>query len=99
MYHVEWFNSKGKPGEMEALLKRVLTYWRCRGFEVWAFARQYALGPKEFCLVTKMEEFGDIDDWAERAQGEPAGEALMIELVSMVDDIQAAVVDEIAPPD
>ncbi len=96
MYHVEYFNSKGKPGEMEALLKQVLSYWRCRGFEVKVYQRQYSLGPKEFCLVTKMEEIGDMDDWAEKAQSEPDGQALMIALTSMVSDIEAGVYDEIA---
>lgn len=95
MWHVETFNSRGRPGEMEQVLKRALGYWRGRGFTVRVFVTQYALGPAQFWLLTKLDRFGDLDKWPQMATGEPEGEALMQELLSLADSMTASVVAEL----
>jgi len=40
MWHVETFNSRGRPGEMETVLRRALIYWRSRGFTVRVYVTQ-----------------------------------------------------------
>jgi hypothetical protein len=95
MWHVETFNSRGKPGEMEAILQRTLRYWRSRGFNVKVFVTQYSLGPAEFWLCTEMESFGALDRWPEMATGEEEGRQLMGELLGMAQGFRASVIKEL----
>lgn len=95
MWHVETFNSRGKPGEMEALLRRTLTYWRSKGFNARVFVTQYSLGPAEFWLCTEMESFGDLDRWPEMATGDDEGRTIMGELLSMAEGFKASIVKEL----
>lgn len=95
MWHVETFNSRGRPGEMEAVLRRALTYWRNRGFTVRVYVTQYSLGPAQFWLLTKLDRFGDFEKWPAMATGEPEGEAIMQELLSVAEDMTASVVSEL----
>ena len=67
MWHVETFDSRGAPGEMEALLEhRLLPWFRSRGFTVHAFITQASLGECQYWLATEMTSFADIDTWPER---------------------------------
>jgi len=94
MWHVETFDSRGEPGEMEALLRdRLLPYFRERGFNVRAFATQASLGERQFCLATEIERLGDIDGWPARAGAE--GAAIIAELLRMAVGIKASVVAEL----
>ncbi len=94
MWHVETFDSRGPPGEMEALLReRLLPYFRQRGFNVRAFSTQASLGPRQFWLMTEMERFGDIDDWAARAGEE--GAAIITDLLTLAVGIKASVIAEL----
>ena len=94
MWHVETFDSRGEPGEMEALLRdRLLPYFRTRGFNVRAFATQASLGERQFWLATEIERFGDIDEWPARAGDE--GNAIIADLLRLAGDIKASVVAEL----
>lgn len=95
MWHVETFNSRGKPGEMEAILKRALSHWRSRGFNVKVFVTQYSLGPAEFWLCTELETFGDFEKWPEMATGEQEGQEIMAHLLGMAQGLTASVVREL----
>jgi hypothetical protein len=99
MIHLEGFNSRGKPGEMEELLGRLIPYWRTRGFEVHVYARQYSFGNKEFYLSTWIDSMGDIDGWEKIAQGEEQGQKLMAEMVALATDFEAIVIGELYPPE
>ena len=73
MWHVETFDSRGAPGEMDALLEqRLLPWFRSRGFTVHAFVTQASLGERQYWLATEMGSFADIDGWAERGGTEGA---------------------------
>lgn len=94
MWHVETFDSRGEPGEMEALLRdRLLPHFRARGFNVRAFATQASLGQRQFCLATEIARFGDIDDWAARAG--PEGAAIIADLLRLARGMSASVVAEL----
>ncbi len=94
MWHVEAFDSRGAPGEMESLLRdRLLAYFRDRGFNVRAFATQASLGERQFWLATEIDGFADIDGWPARA-GED-GAAIIAELLRLAAGIRASVVDEL----
>lgn len=95
MWHVETFNSRGAPGEMEQLLRRTLRYWRSKGFNARVFVTQYSLGPAEFWLCTEMESFADLDEWPERATGDEEGRRIMGELLGMAQGLKASVVREL----
>jgi hypothetical protein len=94
MWHVEAFDSRGAPGEMEALLRdRLLPYFRDRGFNVRAFATQASLGERQFWLATEIDGFADIDGWPSRA-GED-GAAIIADLLRLAAGIRASVVAEL----
>ncbi len=94
MWHVEGFNARGAPEEMEAFLRdRFLPYFRGRGFSVRVFVTQASLGPRQFWLATEMERFADIDGW--QARGGEDGAALIADLLARADAIQASVVAEL----
>jgi hypothetical protein len=95
MWHVETFNSRGQPGEMEAVLRRALVYWRSRGFKARVYTTQYSLGTKQFWLLTELDQFGDLDRWPAMAASEPAGQAIMHDLLSLAVDMTASVVAEL----
>lgn len=95
MWHVETFSSRGAPGEMEAVLKRTLNYWRSKGFNVRVFVTQYSLGPAEFWLCTEMERFADLDRWPEMATGDEEGKQIMTDLLQMAHGLKASVVKEL----
>jgi hypothetical protein len=94
MWHVETFDSRGVPGEMEALLEqRLLPWFRSRGFTVHAFVTQASLGERQFWLATEMRSFADIDGWAER--GGTEGAAIIADVLRLAVGIQASVIAEI----
>ena len=94
MWHVEAFDSRGAPGEMEALLRdRLLPYFRDRGFNVRAFATQASLGERQFWLATEIDGFADIDGWPARA-GED-GAAIIVDLLRLATGIRASVIAEL----
>src|SRR5690606_19531097 len=96
MFHVEWFNSRGEPGELEEFFLRVaLPYWRRRGFSVKLFLTQHELGPREFWFVTQMEGFAALDRWPEMAAGEREGQAIMTRLLSLITVHRASIVKEV----
>ncbi len=94
MWHVETFDSRGAPGEMEALLEqRLLPWFRSRGFTVHAFVTQASLGERQYWLATEMGSFADIDGWAER--GGTEGAAIIADLLRLAVGIRASVIAEI----
>ena len=96
MWHVETFDSRGEPGEMEALLaERLLPWFRSRGFAVHAFVTQASLGERQFWLATEMESFANIDAWAER--GGEEGAEIISDLLKLAVGIRASVIEEIGP--
>lgn len=95
MWHVETFNSTAPPGEMEAHLKRMLPYWRSRGFNVKVFVTQYSLGPAMFWLCTELNEWDDFSKWPEMATGDEEGQRLMDQLMRMQSSLQASVVKDL----
>lgn len=95
LWHVETFNSTAPPGEMEALLKRALTYWRSRGFNVKVFVTQYALGPAMFWLCTELNDVSDFNKWPEMATGEAEGREIMDQLMRMQSWVRASLVREL----
>lgn len=95
MWHIETFNSRGKPGEMEAILRRALAYWRSRGFKVKVYVTQYSLGPAEFWLFTELESFGDLDKWPEMAAGEAEGREILEQLLSTATGLTASIVKDL----
>src|SRR3954451_19572761 len=97
MWHVETFDSRGAPGEMEALLEQRLLPWvRSRGFTVHAFATQASLGERQYWLTTEMSKFANIDTWPER--GGPEGAAIIAALLRLAVGIHASVIAEIGSP-
>jgi hypothetical protein len=95
MWHVETFNSRGAPGEMEAVLQRALRHWRSRGFNVKVFITQYSLGPAEFWLCTELDRFADLDRWPEMATGQEEGRAIMGDLLGLAQGLKASIVKEL----
>jgi hypothetical protein len=95
VWHVETFNSRGGPGEMEALLRRALAYWRSKGFTVKAFTRQYSLGSAEFWLFTELDSYGDFERWPAMATGDEEGREIMHELLRLAEGMSASVIKEI----
>ena len=95
MWHVETFNSRGNPGEMEAILKRALAYWRSRGFNAKAYVTQYSLGPAEFWLCTELHSFADLDRWPEMAAGEPEGREILEQLLRTAQGLKASIVKDL----
>ena len=94
MWHVEGFDARGDPAALEQFLKeRFLPYFRECGFSVRCFATRASLGPRQFWLATGMEGFGSIDGWADQAGAE--GAQLIAELLTSVERLQAAVVEEL----
>ena len=94
MWHVETFDSRGAPGEMETLLEqRLLPWFRSRGFVVHAFVTQASLGERQYWLATEMDSFADIDGWAER--GGTEGAAIIADLLRLAVGIRASVIAEI----
>jgi hypothetical protein len=94
MWHVETFDSRGGPGEMEALLRhRLLPYFRGRGFNVRVFVTQASLGEQQFWLATEIDGFADIDGWPSRAGEE--GAAIIADLLRLAVGIKASVVAEL----
>jgi hypothetical protein len=94
MWHVETFDSRGAPGEMESLLEqRLLPWFRSRGFTVHAFTTQASLGERQYWLATEMASFADIDTWPARAGTE--GAAIIADLLKLAVGIQASVIAEI----
>src|SRR5215470_10727428 len=97
MWHIETFDSRGGPGEMEALLEqRLLPWFRSRGFTVHAFVTQASLGERQYWLATEMENFAAIDTWPERAGTE--GAVIIADLLRLAVGIQASVIAEIGEP-
>ena len=97
MWHVETFDSRGVPGEMESLLRdRLLPYFRERGFTVRAFATQAALGDRQFWLATEVAGFADIDGWPARAGEE--GAAIIADLLRLAVGIKASVIADLEEP-
>lgn len=94
MWHIETFNSRGAPGEMEAVLQRALRCWRDRGFNVKVFVTQYSLGPAEFWLCTELESFADLDRWPEMATGDDEGREVMRDLLATAQGLKASIVKE-----
>jgi hypothetical protein len=95
MWHVETFNSRGQPGEMEALLRRALPYWRSRGFHVKVFISQFALGPAQFWLLTQLDSFDAFERWPAMATSETEGQTLMDEFLQLADCTTASLVSEL----
>jgi hypothetical protein len=94
MWHVETFDSRGAPGEMEALLEqRLLPWFRSRGFTVHAFITQASLGERQYWLATEMASFADVDTWSER--GGTEGAAIIADLLRLAVGIRASVIAEI----
>jgi hypothetical protein len=94
MWHVETFDSRGAPGEMEALLEqRLLPWFRSRGFTVHAFVTQASLGERQYWLATQMENFAAIDTWPDR--GGTEGAAIIADLLRLAVNIRASVIEEI----
>jgi hypothetical protein len=94
MWHVETFDSRGAPGEMDALLEqRLLPWFRSRGFTVHAFVTQASLGERQYWLATEMASFADIDTWPER--GGTEGAAIIFDLLQLAVGIRACVISEI----
>ena len=94
MWHIETFDSRGAPGEMEALLRdRLLPYFRERGFNVRAFATQASLGERQFWLATEIAGFADIDGWPARAGEE--GASIIAALLRLAVGIKASVIAEL----
>jgi hypothetical protein len=94
MWHVEGFDARDQPSELERFLIDVfLPYFRTRGFDVRAYATRGSLGPRQFWLATSMTSFASIDEWPEQAG--PEGARLIADLLSRVERIQAAVVEEL----
>ena len=94
MWHVEGFNARENPADVAAFLQdHLLPFFRERGFTVRAFATQAALGPRAFWLATEIVGFSDIDGWAAHAGDE--GAELISGLLSMVEAVQAGVVQEL----
>ncbi|AOQ25097.1 hypothetical protein MTAT_01050 [Moorella thermoacetica] len=57
---------------MEAYLRDVaLPFFRQRGFQVSLGVTKYGLGPRQFWLVTQMDNFDSIDQWEGRTGGTP----------------------------
>lgn len=98
MYHIEFFNSLGKRGEIEEYFQKVaLPYLKDKGFEVYFLATQFGLGLREFCFVTAIEKFGSIDFWDDIARGETKGKEIMDNLESLMYDIKASIVKDLEP--
>ena len=95
MWHIETFNSRGNPGEMEAILSRALTYWRSKGFNVKVFVTQYSLGPAQFWLFTKLDSFADLDRWPALATGDDEGREIMEQLLRTAQGLTASIVQEL----
>jgi hypothetical protein len=95
VWHIETFNSRGNPGEMEAILSRALTYWRSKGFNVKVFVTQYSLGPAQFWLFTELESFADLDRWPALATGDDEGREIMEQLLSTAQGLRASIVKEL----
>jgi len=96
MFHIEWFNALGKSvGVKEFILNELLPYWRKRGFSAKLYITQDELGPKEFWLITQIENFYSLDFWPKMAAGEPKGQKLLKKLLSMVSVPQASIVKEL----
>ncbi len=95
MWHVETFESRGNPGEMEQVLQRALRYWRSKGFSVKVFLTQYSLGPAQFWLCTELETFGDFDRWPAMATGDAEGQEIMAQLMRLGRDFKASVIKEL----
>jgi hypothetical protein len=94
MWHVEGFDARGDPAELERFLAdEFLPFFRAAGFEVRVSATRASLGPRQFWLATGTASFGSIDDWSEQAG--PEGARLIATLLSRVERIQAAVVEEL----
>lgn len=87
MWHVERFNATRPAGELEAhLVQRCLPYWRSRGFTVHVCRSEAGFGPRALWLLTGVDGFGSLDEWAERALGEPYGRQIMAKLAAMQRD-------------
>ncbi|GAC1313365.1 MAG: hypothetical protein NVSMB2_01140 [Chloroflexota bacterium] len=95
MWHVETFNSRGRPGEMQAVLRRALVYWRRRGFTVRIFETQYSLGARQFWLCTQLDAVGEFERWPAMATAEPEGLAIMTDLLSLAEGMTASLVAEL----
>lgn len=95
MWHVETFDTKVPPSEMEAHLRRALKYWRSRGFNVRVFVTQYALGPAMYWLCTELKDFGDFNKWPEMALGDDEGREIMDQLTRMQLGVRASLVREL----
>ena len=80
---------------MESVLQRALVYWRSRGLSVRVFTTQYSLGARQFWLCTEMDRFGDLERWPAMATGEPEGQSIMHDLLSLAQDMTASVVAEL----
>jgi len=96
MFHIEWFNALGKSVRVkEFILNELLPYWRKHSFSAKLYITQHELGPKEFWLITQIENFSSLDFWPEMAAGEPEGQELLKKLLSMVSIPQASIVKEL----
>lgn len=95
MWHVETFNSRGAPGEMELILQRAIRHWRSRGFKVKVFVTQYSLGPAQFWLCTELASFADLDRWPEMATGDEEGREVMRDLLTTAEGLRASIVAEL----
>lgn len=100
MWHIEIFSARSDPAGMVTFFRqKALPYLRHRGFNVKFFATQHELGPKDFWFLTEAPDFADLDQWPERAEGEPEGAAIMREMEArQAGSPRASVVSEITAP-
>lgn len=78
LYYAELFDHSNKVGGKteKYFLKTVIPYLKKVGYESHFFSTQYGLGPREFWLVTKVEEAGHFDLW-EKLSCEPEGQEIL----------------------
>jgi len=53
------------------------------------------LGAAQFWLLTQFDRFGDLERWPAMATGEPEGEEIMHDLLSLAEGMTASVVAEL----
>ncbi|GAB6172858.1 hypothetical protein JCM15765_23360 [Paradesulfitobacterium aromaticivorans] len=96
MFHVEWFNPLGNSSDVQQfMLNVVLPYWRKRGYFVKLFQTIHELSPTEYWLVTQMDGFASLDQWAQMGAGEPEGQEILQKLLSLITVPRASIIKEL----